>query len=297
MDKEKERDHGVVGNPRERYHFCHGVNKGVDAWALIGQDIKLLPRLTLALVDQVGYRKSPELTVEAIRGYVAGLPKLPSRKGVFVTLQRRGSLHGCIGTFGGRKGCLLDRVMAYTLHSTFEDKRFSGHSLRQVHSRNEAWTTRHWKITTTLLGQSFDVPPSDFYHHFRPGRHGIVLYHQGKSATFLPKVIMRWWPPRIPSSPEGGPFGGTGGEQGAGEEEDGEPCAKRSRADEDSSGRPDQPVPVRSLADLLSESERVTFEKDLFGALFAKMGFRNLRYSTWRRCEVHLYEGEELEDD
>ena len=140
------------------------------------------------LVYLVGWRGTSSKTLEAIKHHLLSFPVLLSTKGVFVSIHRQGKLAGCIGTFGGTKSNLIERIMLYALRSTFEDHRFSGHQLRTV-LISEAWMTDNWTFTTTFLDTPFQVPTDEFWLHFIPGTHGISLTYKNKSATFLPTVL------------------------------------------------------------------------------------------------------------
>mmetsp|Transcript_32272 Transcript_32272/g.44305 ORF Transcript_32272/g.44305 Transcript_32272/m.44305 type:complete len:267 (+) Transcript_32272:100-900(+) len=184
----------VVATPHRDITLFKNLGESRDLWDLVQGDISRVPRLTIMLVHRVGWQNSAEHTLTVINQFAPPFPMIPTNKGVFVTLQRQGKLAGCIGTFGGSEGNLIDRVMLYTLRSTFEDKRFSDHQLRSLSYCNEAWMTRHWSFTTTLLDTSFQILTEEFWGEYSPGVHGITLHYKGRSATFLPKVIVRWWP-------------------------------------------------------------------------------------------------------
>mmetsp|Transcript_21675 Transcript_21675/g.33692 ORF Transcript_21675/g.33692 Transcript_21675/m.33692 type:complete len:186 (-) Transcript_21675:95-652(-) len=121
-------------------------------------------------------------------------PLFQQKKGVFVTINRKGRLSGCLGSFAGRDGHLLERIMQYTLKSAFEDRRFHSHALRTAEGVGEVWETSHWSFTTTVLDTAFDIECEEFWDRYQPGGHGIIFLYNGRSATFLPKVMVRWWP-------------------------------------------------------------------------------------------------------
>jgi hypothetical protein len=191
-------DHGdderSKSRPVSNIALFHALKQDIDVWGLVSGNISRLPRLTIMLVSHVGWCSCPYETVERIKCYVTGLPAIPTTKGIFVTIQRRGKLAGCLGTFAGIEGDLIEKVMLYTLRSTYEDSRFSDHQLRSSAHSSEAWMTGFWTFTTTVLDTAFEIHPDDFWLRFAPGKHGIILKYKGKSATFLPKVVMRWWP-------------------------------------------------------------------------------------------------------
>ena len=90
--------------------------------------------------------------------------------------------------------------MAYTLKSAFEDHRFHDHPLRSGRGVKELYEGERereggkWTFTTTLLDVGVEVEGEKFWERYQPGGHGIVLGWGGRSATFLPKVMVRWWP-------------------------------------------------------------------------------------------------------
>lgn len=108
------------------------------------------------------------------------LPRLttPARKmkrGVFVTLKKRGNLRGCIGRMTPDRP-LAELVGTVALESAFEDPRFSPVTLRELPDL---------EVEISVLTPMQRVAgPDDIV----VGRDGVLLQKGGRSAVFLPQV-------------------------------------------------------------------------------------------------------------
>ncbi len=122
---------------------------------------------------------------ETIAGYLESgsvpdfepsLEELRSKRGVFVTLTKRGSLRGCIGHH--EPDTPLYRVVPeMAMAAGFRDPRFPPLTipeLPEVHIKISAYLTPVYSIPS----------PEDY----ELGTHGIILEKDGRGATFLPEV-------------------------------------------------------------------------------------------------------------
>lgn len=121
---------------------------------------------------------------ETIASHLSGrpLPRVPGlgsvaqqRRGVFVTLKKRGSLRGCIGRMIPDKP-LPELVGAVALQSALEDPRFRAVTPEEL---------RELEIEISVLTPMMPVPDAD---HIVVGRDGVLIHKNGRSAVFLPQV-------------------------------------------------------------------------------------------------------------
>ncbi len=103
------------------------------------------------------------------------------KRGVFVTLQRKGTLRGCIGTIEPVKS-LLDAVVDNARHAAFHDTRFSPLTSSEL----DDVTIEISILTPTRKLHYADV--QDLVQRLRPGVDGVILEKGGRRATFLPQV-------------------------------------------------------------------------------------------------------------
>ena len=102
---------------------------------------------------------------------------LKDNYGVFVTLKKKGNLRGCIG-FIGPYAPLYQGVMENTISAASRDYRFP------PVAKNEA---KEIRIEISVLTNPQRVP---HYTDILPGRDGIILKKENKSAVFLPQVLV-----------------------------------------------------------------------------------------------------------
>ncbi|MDZ7378866.1 MAG: AmmeMemoRadiSam system protein B [candidate division KSB1 bacterium] len=98
------------------------------------------------------------------------------RRGVFVTLTKRGELRGCIGHHESDVP-LYKLVPQMAVASAFEDPRFPPlrkSELGEVKIKISVYLTNVYQIQTL--------------DDFVMGKHGIIMYKDGRGATFLPEV-------------------------------------------------------------------------------------------------------------
>jgi len=110
-------------------------------------------------------------------------PVLEEKRGVFVTLNKRNRLRGCIGSLTGEES-IVEGVRRHSINAAFNDHRFPPVTADEVNDIN---------IEISIL-----TPPlplayrdgDDLIRRLRPGRDGVILQDpdSGRGATFLPQV-------------------------------------------------------------------------------------------------------------
>lgn len=135
---------------------------------LTGDDKKAL----LAYVRETLARRLSGRMVPAAHGLG---PEVQQKRGVFVTLKKRGALRGCIGRMIPDKP-LSELVGAVALQSALEDPRFRPVTLDEL---------KDLEIEISVLTPMKPVPGAD---HIVVGRDGVLIRKGGRSAVFLPQV-------------------------------------------------------------------------------------------------------------
>jgi hypothetical protein len=102
-------------------------------------------------------------------------PGARQKRGVFVTLKKRGGLRGCIGRMIPDKP-LPELLGIVALQSALEDPRFRAVTLEEL---------RDLEIEISVLTPMTPVPGAD---HIVVGRDGVLIRKGGRSAVFLPQV-------------------------------------------------------------------------------------------------------------
>lgn len=100
---------------------------------------------------------------------------MEKNSGVFVTLQIRGKLRGCIGCIEARKP-LYQAVIDNTINSAFKDPRFSPVAESELDDID---------ISISVLSAPEKISDSG---QFQVGTHGIILKKGVYSSVFLPQV-------------------------------------------------------------------------------------------------------------
>jgi AmmeMemoRadiSam system protein A len=129
-------------------------------------------RALLTLVRETLARKLSRQTVPLAQGLSPGAQQ---KRGVFVTLKKRGGLRGCIGRMIPDKP-LHELVGAVALQSALEDPRFKPVTLPEL---------KDLEIEISVLTPMTPVPGAD---HIVVGRDGVLIRKGGRSAVFLPQV-------------------------------------------------------------------------------------------------------------
>ena len=111
--------------------------------------------------------KIPEFKVDS--------EKLKAKRGVFVTLKKRGELRGCIGCTAGDKP-LYQAVSEMALAAAFSDPRF------EPVTREELPELEYEISVLTPLKKVSS------WQEIEVGRHGVQAMAEGRSALFLPQV-------------------------------------------------------------------------------------------------------------
>lgn len=107
--------------------------------------------------------------------------ELLEKRAVFVTLEKSGTLRGCVGTLSAKKSLVLE-VAFYAFHSAFRDPRFPplGHGEETSLS-----------VSLSVLSEPETLAfenEADLLGKIRPGTDGLILTDAGRSGTFLPSV-------------------------------------------------------------------------------------------------------------
>lgn len=109
-------------------------------------------------------------------------PGLQEKKGVFVTLNKRKQLRGCIGCLTGTES-IIDGIKRHALNAAFNDHRFPPVRREEV---------PHLEIDISVLTDPVPLAyenPDDLKRKIRPGIDGVILRDpSGRGATFLPQV-------------------------------------------------------------------------------------------------------------
>lgn len=112
---------------------------------------------------------------------LARYPILHIPRGVFVTLEKRGRLRGCIGELISEKP-LYQGIQECAIKSATRDPRFPPVSDRELEKIS---------ISISVLGFPRRVQvadPASYPKVLRPGKDGVILVHRGRQSTYLPKV-------------------------------------------------------------------------------------------------------------
>jgi len=122
-----------------------------------------------------------ELNEDVKKRLIAMFPQLAKPGAVFVTINERSSLRGCIGSLVAHRP-LIDDIIENAKAAAFGDPRFA--PLRP--EEFDAIT-----IEISLLSEPKPLEYSDIEdlrRKIRPGIDGVVLKLDGRQATFLPQV-------------------------------------------------------------------------------------------------------------
>jgi len=104
-------------------------------------------------------------------------PALSEKAGAFVTLEKFGTLRGCIGTLNMDKP-LWQAVRDSAWSSAGEDHRFAPVSETELDELT---------IEISILSPLVEIPSA---MEFGPGEHGIVIEKDHRRGVFLPKVAV-----------------------------------------------------------------------------------------------------------
>ncbi len=122
-----------------------------------------------------------ELNDEVKRKLVTMHPELSKPGAVFVTINERSSLRGCIGSLVAHRP-LLEDLIENAKAAAFGDPRFPPLSPEEFDKIT---------IEISVLSEPKALPYSDvedLRNKIRPGVDGVILKLDGRQATFLPQV-------------------------------------------------------------------------------------------------------------
>jgi AmmeMemoRadiSam system protein A len=105
---------------------------------------------------------------------------LPDASGVFVTIKRRGTLRGCLGTLKNRDG-LASEVIRCAADSATEDPRFPPVTVEELEELS---------IEISVLGPCEPIEPHP--DAFTIGVHGLVAERGQHRGLLLPQVAAEW---------------------------------------------------------------------------------------------------------
>ena len=148
----------------------HAAEPGHQTYSPLSENAQreLLRMARLSIAGYMKNKKVPE--------FEPTLDVLKERRGVFVTLNERGQLRGCIGRHESDVP-LYKLVPQMAVAAAFGDPRFqplSPAELDAVHIKVSVYLTNVYKIAGL--------------DEFEMGVHGIIIRKGGRSATYLPEV-------------------------------------------------------------------------------------------------------------
>jgi AmmeMemoRadiSam system protein A len=110
-------------------------------------------------------------------------PPLLKKGAVFVTLQKRGALRGCIGSLVAHR-VLVDDLISNAKSAAFKDPRFPPLSLAEFESED-------FEVEVSILSEPKELKYSDMLdlkRKIRVNIDGVILKSGSNQATFLPQV-------------------------------------------------------------------------------------------------------------
>jgi AmmeMemoRadiSam system protein A len=103
------------------------------------------------------------------------------KRGVFVTLHKKGQLRGCIGSLVATVP-IIEGVREHAINAAFNDHRFSPLGIDELDLID---------VEVSILSEpqllEYD-DPDQLLDRLRPGVDGVIIKQGGASATFLPQV-------------------------------------------------------------------------------------------------------------
>ena len=108
-------------------------------------------------------------------------PLFQEKRGIFVTLKKKGQLRGCIGSLVGTEP-ILDGIRHQAENAAFYDSRFS---------KLVADELKDIDIEISILSEPMPLPftdPDDLVSKLRPHIDGVILSYGRHQSTFLPQV-------------------------------------------------------------------------------------------------------------
>ena len=115
-------------------------------------------------------------------------PDLPpvflEKRGVFVTLTKRGELRGCIG-FPYPHLPLADAIQQAAMAAALEDPRFPQVEAHELPDMG-------LEVTILTMPQQLAAAPADRPAAVVVGKHGLIVRGMGRSGLLLPQVATEW---------------------------------------------------------------------------------------------------------
>ncbi len=109
------------------------------------------------------------------------LPELKEKRGLFVSLHKKGSLRGCIGRLEAQKS-IFQNIIELSKAAAFEDHRFGNLTKKEL-------PKVIIEISLLSLPQKVEgVTTYDKITKIRPKKDGVIISSGHKNATFLPQV-------------------------------------------------------------------------------------------------------------
>ncbi len=137
----------------------------------------LLQIVQQAIEEEFGGKKIDK------EGYYLLYPALKEKRAVFVTINKRGGLRGCIGSLVAYQS-LLEDLIQNAKSAAFKDPRFPPLS-------KEEFESGELEIEISILTPSYELEYKDIEDlksKIKPNIHGVILSIKGYRATFLPQV-------------------------------------------------------------------------------------------------------------
>ncbi len=110
-------------------------------------------------------------------------PELGEKGAAFVTLEKRGTLRGCIGSIIAHR-TLLEDLIENAKAAAFNDPRFPPLTIEEFENEDLS-------IEISLLSEPKHLPYEDIEDlkaKIKPGVHGVILKYGIYQATYLPQV-------------------------------------------------------------------------------------------------------------
>ncbi len=130
-----------------------------------------------AIAEEFGGKKIDK------EGYYLLYPELKEKRAVFVTINKRGGLRGCIGSLIAYRP-LLEDLIENAKSAAFKDPRFPPLTKEEFESKD-------LEIEISILTPSYELvykDVEDLRSKIKPNVHGVILSIQNYRATFLPQV-------------------------------------------------------------------------------------------------------------
>jgi AmmeMemoRadiSam system protein A len=102
--------------------------------------------------------------------------EMKEKKGVFVSLKKKGSLRGCIGTYSPTKPNVAEEIIQNAIHAATMDPRFSPVSEDELDQIT---------VSVDVLSESEKIENKSLLDH---KRYGIIVSSGGRKGLLLPDI-------------------------------------------------------------------------------------------------------------